>query len=131
MVWSCISDEGPGPIHFVEGTGQYINVLENVFLPYLNRLRYPASDYTSMQDGAPCHTSRASMNCINSLNLDVLPWPGNSPDLNLIENCWTYLKRKVYQRKNTIAILKENIKDVWENDVDLHTKIKNCSRISR
>jgi hypothetical protein len=25
----------------------------------------------------------------------VMDWPGNSPDLNSIENCWAYMKAKL------------------------------------
>lgn len=130
MIWSCISAEGPGPIYFVEGTmrsNQYINVLRNVLLPYLETLQHPKEEYVFMQDGAPCHTSRASMDCLNSLGLEILPWPGNSPDCNPIENCWSYLKSKVYSRRNnTINELKKNIEEVWKNDDEVKDMIKKC-----
>ena len=41
-------------------------------------------------------------------------WPGNSPDLNMIEPCWFYLKRQVW----TPAIHHEMIacwEEEWEN----------------
>lgn len=130
MIWSCITAEGPGPIYFVEGTlrsNQYIDVLRNVLLPYLDTLEHPKEEYIFMQDGAPCHTSISSMDCLNSLELEVLPWPGNSPDFNPIENCWAYLKSKVYSRRNnTIAALKKNIEEVWKNDHGMRMMIKKC-----
>lgn len=130
MIWSCITAEGPGPIYFVEGTlhsNQYIDVLRNVLLPYLDTLEHPKEEYIFMQDGAPCHTSRASMDCLSSLELEVLPWPGNSPDFNPIENCWAYLKSKVYSRRNnTIAALKKNIEEVWKNDDGMRKMINKC-----
>jgi hypothetical protein len=26
---------------------------------------------------------------------EVIDWPGNSPDLNLVKNCWNYMKEKL------------------------------------
>lgn len=61
-----------------------------------------------MQDEAHCHTCKASMNYLNSLDLDLLPWPDNSSDLKQVENGWAYLKHKVYQRRNTSLQIKKN-----------------------
>lgn len=130
MIWSCISAEGPGPIYFVDQTmnsDQYIKVLTDVVLPYMNSLNNSAREYTFMQDGAPCHTSKKSRKWLDENNIEILPWAGNSPDMNPIENCWSYLKTKVYARQNnTVKILKENIEDIWKNDVEIKQMIKNC-----
>ena len=41
-------------------------------------------------------------------------WPGNSPDINPIENCWKTVKNKVAEMKPTsYEDLKEKIKVVW------------------
>ncbi len=41
-------------------------------------------------------------------------WPANSPDLNLIENLWAYMDRKVHARRaRTLEGLKKIIKDEW------------------
>lgn len=130
MIWSCISGEGPGPIYFVNGTlrsDQYKTMLADVLLPYINSFMYTRYNYIFMQDGAPCHTSKLIKDFLNDEEIEVLPWPGNSPDLNPIENCWAYLKSKVYSRPNpTLSILKENIEDIWNNDQGLKDMIKAC-----
>lgn len=41
-----------------------------------------------MHDGAPAHTARIVKDWIQNADFECLqPWPGNSPDLNPIENC--------------------------------------------
>ena len=56
------------------------------------------------QDGAPCHSSKAVTQWLNSTGVKILgPWPGNSPDLNVIENVWHLLKIKVAEQNPTSA----------------------------
>ena len=51
-------------------------------------------------------------------NLNVMPWPSRSPDLNIIENVWHSLKQKVGKKNPSfLAKLEETIIDVWHNDL--------------
>jgi len=65
MVWGSISAQGTGSLHFVEGTlgyGQYLQILQDVLLPYMDTVQVGRHAYTFMQDGAPCHTAAAVKN---------------------------------------------------------------------
>ena len=70
-----------------------------------------------MQDGAPCHRSKVAKNFLDS-NIDLLEWPGNSPDLNPIENLCTNMKNKVSEKRSLSgAELAKAIKEVWVKEI--------------
>jgi hypothetical protein len=54
------------------------------------------------------------------MGVKTLPWPGNSPDLNPIENLWMCIKYRL--RKNnvtTLKSLKEIIEKIWYEDLPI------------
>ena len=57
--------------------------------------------------------------------MPVLEWPGNSPDLNTIENAWNYMKNKVQEAQPTnINSLKEVLTKLWIHmDVEYFKKL--------
>lgn len=71
-----------------------------------------------MHDGAPCHRSKLVKSYLQEKNVAVLDWPGNSPDLNPIENLWQVMKNKVAdQHPPSIESLKTAIKIVWTQKI--------------
>ena len=51
------------------------------------------------QDSAPCHIARIVKQWLAEPGVQLLDWPGNSPDLNPIENLWVSIKKRVAQKK--------------------------------
>jgi transposase len=52
--------------------------------------------------------------------LDILPWTGNSPDFNIIENVWSEIKRKLSSKTlKTKEELKEAVLYIWNNEITL------------
>lgn len=56
-----------------------------------------------MQDGAPFHGSKRTKNYLDEKDIDVLEWPGYSPDLNPIENVWAWLKNEIYMKRKRLT----------------------------
>ena len=47
-----------------------------------------------MQDGTPCHQSKAFTDFLKKNMISVLKWPRNSLYINLVKNLWTIIKDK-------------------------------------
>jgi transposase len=72
-----------------------------------------------MQDGAPCHRSKMVMEVLKKEKFSILDWPGNSSDLNAIENCWSHMKRKLKEDHIITSVPKmmQTIKKMWVHDM--------------
>ena len=53
------------------------------------------------QDGAPAHTSKLVRGWLKDCGVDYIEdWPGQSPDMNPIENIWSVIKQHVSKVNN-------------------------------
>ncbi|MBW0589875.1 hypothetical protein O181_129590 [Austropuccinia psidii MF-1] len=70
-----------------------------------------------MEDGAPIHTAQISNKWQATNQIDKLPWPAHSPDLNLIENVWKVLKTRVtkHHQPCTMDKLRAAIQSTWDD----------------
>jgi len=102
MVWACISSHGVGRLHFVTGTVNadvYIDILQKKLLPSIRDAFGDVNSCTFQDDSAPCHRAKKVKEFLATSDISVLPWPGNSPDLNPIENCWKVVGQKLAAKK--------------------------------
>ncbi len=67
-------------------------------LPSADQL-FNDADFIFQQDLAPAHTAKSTKSWLNDHGVGVLDWPANSPDLNLIENLWGIVKRKMRNKR--------------------------------
>ena len=100
MVWGSIMDRRKTNLIVVQGilnAQGYINqILEPEAVPFLQRYG-PA---ILMHDNARPHVASICRQFLNRNNVNELPWPAVSPDMNPIEHIWNYLGRKVRTREN-------------------------------
>jgi len=52
------------------------------------------------EDGAASHKSKHQQVIYDTANIKKLVWCGNSPDLNMIEPCWPFMKKRTCQHRD-------------------------------
>lgn len=103
MVWGCLFSNGKLVIAVVDGTlnsTRYQNVLNDHLLP-----KYISSSHVFQQDNAKCHVSKSTMKWLGDHKIKTLNWPALSCDLNIMENVWAILVRKIYQYQQSYESL--------------------------
>lgn len=122
MMWAIISYQGTGRLYTCQGNMnqfQYLNIMQDHVLPQFREWRQHGVT-TFMHDKAPCHTARRVSQFIRENRLTVLDWPGNSPDLNPIENLFGILKDRL--SRETILTRDEMVERVrhhWTREITM------------
>jgi transposase len=101
MVWAAIWGENRSDLLQLErdfeskkhgySATSYIEILEEI----VRAIYEPGMIF--MQDNAPIHKAKKSMDWFTENGVMLMDWPPYSPDLNPIENLWFPLKEGVYK----------------------------------
>jgi len=98
MVWGCITYFGVGDACRFKGgvdSEMYVDVLRDYVLASRDWYGMEPSTFIFQQDNAPIHSSQAAITFLTENNISVLEWPANSPDMNIIEGIWSYIKKRL------------------------------------
>ena len=119
MIWGAMSCVGPSGLYFIPPNTtmngpRYVELLKEKLKLHMDIHKCTIF----MQDGAPCHRPKVATDFLKKNKISVLEWPGNSPDLNPIDNLWTIMKDKVADKQPSSGKnLKQAIKDVWATEI--------------
>jgi transposase len=93
----------------------YIQTFEE-YLRLYRVICFPQGGEIFQQDNAPCHQSRSTMAFLEEHNINTMPWPPFSPHLNIIENLWGVIKRKIHRKSYTCQeTLIEAVQELWSS----------------
>jgi len=119
MVWGCITSRGVGKLVFVEGrmdANQFIDVLVSGYGATLEMHKFNLNDVILQQDNDPKHNAKLTKEWLSEAEINVLPWPSCSPDMNIIEHVWNDVNNRIRNRENqpsNISELKIAVEEEW------------------
>ena len=96
MIWGAMSKNGTADLYFLASATtmngpKYVELLKNKLLTVYNITIF-------MHDGAQ---SKIVKKFLGKNHVTALDWPGNSPDLNPIENLWAKMKDFVAEKQSS------------------------------
>lgn len=117
MVWGAISYKGVIDLVFLKGrqnSQKYIELLEKERGTFIKV--NGGSDFIFQHDNASIHSAYAVRSWFKNHNINILEWPSNSPDLNIMENVWGWLSLQVYKNSrqfSTSEELQKALQQAW------------------
>lgn len=135
--WGAIGIDGPvTDIVQIDGkfnSQQYMRIIRNHVIPMMSRFEANNEPRTFMQDNSPVHTASNTMALLARQNFEVLAWPPLSPELNPIENVWSYMEKdwpRIYPRnaQTLDVVVQQRWNDLLTNAVyfqNLYRSLRN------
>ena len=137
-VYGGISVHGKTPLFYVSGTTglntdykrpdgskmtgvgaeEFIDMLEKQLVPAAQQIfaAEGVTSWTLLLDKAPAHTPKVTKQYFAAKGIKIITnWPGNSPDLNPIENAWAVTKQDTYSKQHhTLEEQKAAVNQAWQ-----------------
>ena len=118
MFWGCIGFGRAGNLVEVQGNmdrHNYIDILQQHLLPSASDIfGHQNPNFVFQQDNAPPHTARDTVAWLENQDFQQMLWPGNSPDMNIIETVWGRIMDRLRNEPPlTIAELRQRVHQHW------------------
>ena len=126
QVWGCLSSSGVGDLVKINGimtAEEYKQILIHHAIP--SGIRLIGRGFYLQQDNDPKHSARSTKSYIARKEaegaFELLDWPSQSPDLNIIEAVWEYMDREKAKRQpSNIDELWDSLRDIWNHIPQLY-----------
>jgi hypothetical protein len=136
MCWAAIGYNFKSELYFVSMDGQGKEFTQKKYEEQI--LRGPlkgifeerhSQGFFCVEDGSKVHglkDTKRNKGLCNATRIEchintLIDWPGNSPDLNPIENVWRILKQRLRNRNPhggwSLEQLKDALVDIWNNEI--------------
>ena len=119
LIWGAIWMGGRSELYITRqsmNSERYVELLEQFVYPISFQLGDPATQWRFMDDNAPPHRSRVAQAFKTQSGIRSIDWPARSPDLNPIENLWSWMKmnvRKQIRPGDTLNRLELVLRQSW------------------
>jgi transposase len=123
MVWLCVSADGSSVLLRCKHRQDSESYIADILTPALDFIRGSKAKAKGrkapilfQQDNASCHVSKLTKAWLASKGVALLePWPAMSPDLNLVEHCWSAICRNMIGKTfDTEDALWQGIQSAWQ-----------------
>src|SRR6266853_1117998 len=122
IVWGAISVTGKTELVTLRGNITAQRYVDDIVRPHIVPfMRDHEQRVLFQQDNARPHTAAVTMRCFDEENVDLLPWPARSPDLNIIEHVWDMLGRRLSAEETppeSLDELQQHLERYWADITD-------------
>ncbi len=121
MFWGQFAGRQKGPCFFWEKEWGGISAHKYIFfiLPLVTRFYRENNLDIFQQDNAPSHRAAITKEALETLEIQTIHWPANSPDLNPIEMVWFTMKAWIEKYYDLEALnnkeLRDAILEAWDH----------------